>query len=342
MTVLGTLRTSARTPVLQVLKTAVAVVISWIVCELAFEQPPVFAAIASLLVVQPSVNQTLAKGLERSVGVVLGVAVAFAIGLLVGTGSAAVLAVVLASIALAWLLRLSAGSSAQIPISAMLVLAIGALTPAYALERVVETVIGAAIGLIVNVAIVPPVHIGPAHAAVLRLGAELADRIDALALTLSSPQSPAALNLLLDTARATRAARDRTRLELDRARESLAYTPRAGRRRAALETDAALYARLSNAVTRVVGMTRTVHDRWHPGVVHDPVVQAIAEDLRRAAHDLRLLVLREQGSAEGREPPALTAPLVVGAPDRGDWVLVGSLLEDLRRVRDEIIGVDEG
>ncbi|MBD8141007.1 hypothetical protein IFT36_10685, partial [Frigoribacterium sp. CFBP 13605] len=36
--------------------------------------------------------------------------------------------------------------------------------------------------------------------------------------------------------------------------------------------------------------------------------------------------------------PALTSPVSVLRPDPDNWVLVGSLLEDLRRVREEIIG----
>ena len=38
------------------------------------------------------------------------------------------------------------------------------------------------------------------------------------------------------------------------------------------------------------------------------------------------------------ELPALTAPLVVAKPSQQNWILVGSLLEDLRRVREGIIG----
>jgi hypothetical protein len=38
------------------------------------------------------------------------------------------------------------------------------------------------------------------------------------------------------------------------------------------------------------------------------------------------------------ELPALTAPLVVTTPNAEHWILLGSLLEDLRRVREEILG----
>jgi hypothetical protein len=86
-------------------------------------------------------------------------------------------------------------------------------------------------------------------------------------------------------------------------------------------------------------------------------VQSIAEDLRRAAHDVRLLARTTEealpGARASRVPdttgghptgvghddgPALTSPVSVPRPDPDNWVLVGSLLEDLRRVREEIIG----
>jgi hypothetical protein len=36
----------------------------------------------------------------------------------------------------------------------------------------------------------------------------------------------------------------------------------------------------------------------------------------------------------------LTAPLSVAAPNSRHWVLIGSLVEDLRRIHDEITGED--
>jgi len=41
------------------------------------------------------------------------------------------------------------------------------------------------------------------------------------------------------------------------------------------------------------------------------------------------------------ELPALTAPLMIAVPSTDQWILVGSLMEDMRRVREEIIGTSE-
>lgn len=343
------LTTSRRTPLLQVAKTSIAVVAAWGLSVLLVRQElPIFAAIAALLVVQPSVNQSLAKGIERSAGVILGVALAYGAGFVVGGSSLAVLAIVVAALLLGWALRLTPGSAVQIPISAMLVLAIGAQSPAYAVDRILETIIGAVVGLAVNAAIVPPVLVRPAHEAVAATAERVARAMERLAELLRGAHDRAELDAALAEARLIRPAHTAAEADLARARESLTLNPRARRHRAELAHDTAVHARLAVLVTRVIGMTRAVHDTYDRGLAEDPVAAAIAQELTRAAHDVRLLVrdasVTVERVTEDRAPitaemPALTSPLVVLQPDPEHWILVGSLLEDLRRVREEIVGV---
>ncbi|MDO5052538.1 MAG: FUSC family protein, partial [Pseudoclavibacter sp.] len=77
MRILAAFRASKRTPLLQVAKSALAIALSWLVASAALSVPtPIFAAIAALLVVAPSVNQSFVKGIERTIGVVIGVVIA--------------------------------------------------------------------------------------------------------------------------------------------------------------------------------------------------------------------------------------------------------------------------
>lgn len=345
MRIPGSLRVTARTPLLQVLKTSAATIVSWLVCVVALGQPlPIFAAIAALLVVQPSVSQSLTRGIERSLGVIFGVVLAYAVGLLFGTSSFIVLAVIVVALLLAWAFRLSPGSSNQIPISAMLVLSVGGLTPGYAANRVIETVIGAAIGLVVNAAIVPPVLLRPAHVAVQRLLRDCAASLDLIAENLTSPRNEAALEELLRRARKLRDAQTSAQEAVATGKESLALNPRCGRHRRVLENDALLLARLSVLVTRIIGMARAIHDNYDDRLHLDPTVDDIARELARASHDLRLLGRDAEGTARQNEPPdspALTAPLSIVRPNLNHWILVGSLLEDMRRVHEEITGSED-
>jgi uncharacterized membrane protein YccC len=341
------LQVSSRGPLLQVLKTSVATIGAWLLCNILLGQPlPIFAAIAALLVVQPSVNQSLSKGVERSIGVVAGVLLAFGVGALFGTSSWIVLGVIVLSLLLAWALRLAPGSANQIPISAMLVLSIGAQTPDYAVNRIIETVIGAAVALLVNIVIVPPVMLGPAHLAVSRLANGVASTLDALSVTLSTRQTPAQREALLEGARELRTLRDTASTTISQAEESLMFNPRGGKHRTVLEHDRHFLLSLTALVTQVLGMARAVHDHYDEELVVDPIVKSIAIELKRAAHDLRLLAsdparmtsTDPESSPITTELPALTAPLVVAKPSQQNWILVGSLLEDLRRVREGIIG----
>jgi uncharacterized membrane protein YccC len=336
----GTFRASRRIPVLQVLKASVATIAAWLITSWVMPGPlPIFAAIAALLVVQPSVNQSFGKAIERSIGVILGVIVATALSLAFGEHAWVVLVAIAAAMLIAWGLKMTPGTSNQVVISAILVLALGAASPEYSLQRIVETLIGAVIGVVVNVLIVPPVAVAPARRDLGLLGGELAASLDRLAAALESPQSPAQLQGLLLEARLMRPMRDAADASIADGEESLTLNPRRSAHRTELAEMRALLDRLSPIVTQVIGMTRAVFDHYDPALATEPTVQAIAEQLGRASHDVRLAVHLADVEPEPLTSaiPALTAPLVVRPPTSAHWILVGSLMEDLRRIREELL-----
>lgn len=338
------IRSARRAPLLQVLKSAAATIAAWLLAGWLIPGPlPVFAAIAALLVVQPSVNQSLSKALERSAGVIFGVVIAVLLSLLLGAQSWVVLAAVLVALLAAWAMRASTGTGNQVAISAVLVLALGSSNPDYAVDRIIETLIGAAIGFVVNVAVVPPVLTAPARRDIGLLGRELAaslDRLaDALPITRTAPQRQ---ELMLE-ARLLRPMKDAAEASLTAAEESLSLNPRQGRHRDDLTQLRALFDRLEPAVTQVIGMTRAYIDHYEDSLAADPTVRAIAEQLHRAGHDVRLAVQSADAAPDADDAaphtsavPALTTPLVVRPPASDHWILVGSLMEDLRRIHGEL------
>jgi uncharacterized membrane protein YgaE (UPF0421/DUF939 family) len=343
--VLAAFRASRRQPWLQVAKSAISTIAAWLIAGALFPAHlPVFAAIAALLVVQPSLNQSVAKAIERTVGVVAGVVVASLLALAFGQTTWVILTAIAAALLIAWLLKMTTGTSNQVAISALLVLGLGAATPGYAVDRVLETIIGAVIGFVVNLALVPPVALAPAHRAVDALGGEVAASLDRLAAALAGPQTPAQREELMINARLLRPMVTTADAALTTAAESLTLNPRGRRRRDELELLEQTLRRFAPIVTQVIGMTRAFYDRYDDGLSAEPAVRAIAEQLQRAAHDVRRTVRR--ATADPAEPPtaslpALTAPLAVGAPASGHWILVGSLLEDLRRIH-ESLSDDDG
>ncbi|WP_454119490.1 FUSC family protein [Microbacterium lacticum] len=330
------LRAARRSSLLQVVKSAVATGAAWLIAGWLVEgPPPVFAAIAALLTVQPSISQSFGRGVERTVGVIAGVIVASAIGLLLGSGFWAVALAVTCALLVAWALRATPGTANQMAISAMLVLALGTATPGYALDRILETAIGAVIGLIVNLAIVPPLALGPARERVAVLTGDTAAALDRLGDALLTPQDEASLDDLLTRARELRGSVTVAETALADARESLALNPRRRRRSdevTALETDVR---RLFAITTQLTGMTRAFVDDYDDTIAVDRQAAAIAEQLHRAAHDLRLAAATGE-VAVADEPPALTRPLEVVTAPPTHWMLIGSLLVDLRRIHDSL------
>jgi hypothetical protein len=335
---------TARTPLLQVLKTAAAAVLAWIVCSfVAPGQVPVFGAIAAIIVVQPSVNQSLSRGIERSIGVIVGVLVAYLSALALGSAGWVILVAIAVSLLVGWALRFPQSSTVQIPISAMLVLALGAQTPDYAIARIIETVLGALIGIFINWLIVPPIALQPAHEAIAALGREVAATMDGLAAVLSRPTDEAYRSGLLVEARLLRPMQAKADAAITAAVESLRFNPRRSDHREQIDSDRELLAMLVIVVTRVLGMARALNDRFDDTLHREPTARAIGEELRRAAHDLRLVMQHSHLPVDEEEPLGedeltLTAPLQTIAPDPTHWILIGSLLEDLRRVREEIVG----
>lgn len=334
-------RATEREPLLQLVKTALATTLAWVIAELLVPDgpPPIFAAIAAMLVVQPSLNQSVTKGVERSVGVIAGVALASAASLAFGDNSWVILLAVVAALGFAWGLRMTTGSGNQVAISALLVLAMGASTPGYATYRVLETIIGAFIGILVHLALVPPVALKPARRALDALGEEIASSLERLAAGLSTHQSRAELDRLLSQVRQLHQVRDTAYAALDHAEDTLALNPRSRSHRESLAVLRGSAENLRPIVTQVVGMTRAFVDQYDDDVSSEPAVQGIAEELRRAAHDVRreLRLAFSDGYMTFTETaPALTAPLMFRAPSGMRWILVGSLMEDLRRIRAEL------
>ncbi|MFG6501831.1 aromatic acid exporter family protein [Microbacterium sp. P05] len=342
-------RAPRRAPFLLVAKSAIASIAAWLVAGWLVPGPaPVFAAVAALLVVQPSVNQSLTRAVERSIGVIVGVVVASALGILLGSYTFVILLATAVALLVAWALKLTSATANQVAISAILVLALGTATPDYAFDRVLETLIGALIGVIVNLALVPPVALAPAREKVDALGGELGDALDRLADALETAQTAASLEELLLEARLLRPMRDAAEAALVTGAESLGLNPRGRKHRAELDRLQGLLDIFTPISTQVIGMTRAVYDRYDPSITNEPTVRAIAEQLRRAAHDVRLVVSRGLPATGGAptagdaaasaplEPPALTRPLQVGPPSSDHWILVGSLLVDLHRIHETL------
>ena len=181
-----------------------ATVAAFLVAQLAglHTPPPLIAALTALLVVQATLSSTLVNGLQRVLSVVSGVALAALFTSVVGLTWWSLAALVAASIVVGQLLRLGP-HLVEVPISAMLVLGVGAAgADSVGGGRVLETLIGAAVGMLVNVVFPPAVQTRYAAQSVEKFADEIARLLDdAAGALLTGPVSPEQSSRWLQDAR---------------------------------------------------------------------------------------------------------------------------------------------
>ncbi|MBB4981255.1 MULTISPECIES: FUSC family protein [Streptomyces] len=171
--------------VVQTLRSTAAATISYVVAlRLSSEPAPLTAPLTALLVVQVTLYSTLTTSLRRVNSVVVGVLIAIAFSALVGLTWWSLALVILASLVVGRFVRVGEFVP-EVAISAMLVLGVTQVANT-AWDRVLETLIGAVVGLLFNVVLVPPVWVDTAGDSIvdlarrmrrllLDIGEELAD-----------------------------------------------------------------------------------------------------------------------------------------------------------------------
>ncbi len=144
--------------VVQALRSAAAASIAYVIAlRLSPEPAPLTAPLTALLVVQVTLYATLKMSFRRVNAVVAGVLVAIAFSQLVGLSWWSLALVIVAALGVGHLVR-AHEFVAEVAISAMLVLGVTSHgTLAWA--RVVETLIGAVVGLTFNLVLAPPVWV---------------------------------------------------------------------------------------------------------------------------------------------------------------------------------------
>jgi hypothetical protein len=160
-----------------------AAVVSYLVARAVFDTPqPLTGPLTALLVVQATLYSTLTTGLRRVLSVVAGVLVAVLLSSVVGLTWWSLGGAIAASIVIGQALRLG-DHLLEVPISAMLVLSVSSAEVAgYA--RVAETLVGAGIGVLVNVLLPPNLRTGSAAASVQRVADDAAGLLDRVAAEL--------------------------------------------------------------------------------------------------------------------------------------------------------------
>ncbi len=155
---LARVRRDGRASVLWSLRITVAATASYLVASLFFPgTQPLLAPLTAMLVVQVTPLSLLASGLDRVIAVVAGVALAVGFAAVVPLEWWSLGVLILISITIGQFLRLRS-NLVEVAISAMLVLGVGAIgAEAAAWQRIAETLVGAAVGIIATLVFPPKV-----------------------------------------------------------------------------------------------------------------------------------------------------------------------------------------
>ncbi|MBA4860784.1 FUSC family protein [Streptomyces sp. PSKA54] len=344
--------------VVQTLRSTAAATIAYVVAlQLSSEPAPLTAPLTALLVVQVTLYATLTTGIRRVNSVVVGVLIAIGFSALVGLTWWSLGLIILASLTVGHFVRVSEFVP-EVAISAMLVVGVTRVADT-AWDRVLETLIGAAVGLAFNFLLAPPVWVGEAGASI----EDLARRMRRLMLRsceqLTSPTPPdeAADQLhearrldhdIADVDAALRQAEDSLRLN-PRVKEGLLHRVVLRTGLDTLEICTVVLRVLARTLTDLAKIRRTDEPllRRDIGVALQELLGHVADAVVSFAVLVTTQVSENAEAAEARLAGELAAAnasrdklalvLLEGVQqDPRNWHLHGALLTEVNRILDEL------
>lgn len=336
------LRTTA-----QALKAALAAGLAWALGGLVPGAPavPYLAPLTAMLTIQLTVAESVTGALQRTAGALVGVVVALVVSGSVGANAVTVAVLVLIAQLIGRALRLNAVSTAQVMTTALLVMTIGGATSStYAVGRIVETIVGAVIGVAINAFLVPPTYLPAAVAAYEALADALLADLRDLSTSLARGLTPELAQQRLASAREDARRFEQTRQALQRAEDSLRMNLLGARHRADLDGYRQAVQTLEHTAIQVRSLSRSLADAVgmeRPAWL-DPTAlgQPLADLVLAAAACLEAFVQArpDRPSACTSSAHACREAVIARARDGSDllatdgWLKLGSIVATLDRL----------
>ena len=319
---------------LQLFKTALAAVVAWVLAAGVLDLPqPFLAPWAALLVVHATVYRTVSRGLKQVTATVAAVLLAAAVGQLLGLSTVAIAVLLVVGLLLGALPWFGA-EALTVATTALVVLTTGFADDLRLVARLLDTGIGVGVGLLVNLALWPPLRRRTAVAAMDRIDDGIGQLLEEIGQRLADSWDETDVESWVEQTRDLDAQLDRAWALVRQARES----SRMNFRRSAREVRDPkewyqLLHRMEQGVAEVRSMARTLGGQLGADPAWD-------RDFARAWTDLLVDAGRAVAAAEPRAIRAVRGRLerLVTAVSRerltAHWPVQGALAVNLRNLLD--------
>ena len=324
----------------QLLKTVLAVVLSWLLATHVFHVAQAFLAPwAALLTVHATVYRSVRRGAQQVGATVIGVLAAFAAGTAFGLSALSLGAAVLVCL-IAGSLRGLRSEATTAAATALVVLTTGYSDDSgMLLARLLDTAIGIGVGLLVNLLVWPPLRDRSAAHRIDRIDDCVGELLCTIAEGLRAGEAD--LDAWIERIDELDHEVDEAWAGLTHARESGRLNPRraaSARMRAAEDFDAIL-TRLAHAVGETRSMVRTIRlARVAPEQWDERFREPWLDLLRRAGGAIAGADTGEVGAVR-RDLDAFAGALPAEELEERLWPLAGALLVDLRNILEALDAV---
>jgi Aromatic acid exporter family member 1 len=332
-----------RDPVVQadlllVLKAAGAAVVAWLLAVQVFDlSQPFLAPWSALLTVHATVYRSVSRGAQQVGSTVLGVLLSFVLAELLGINGLTLFLAMLAALLLArvWPLR---DEGMTVATTALFVLTTGYGQQEQMLgDRILATVLGIGVGVLVNLLVLPPLNNRSAAQHVDIIDDRLGRLLCGMAEAVRRSDSDEAVTDWIDQTRRLDRELDHAWESVGFARESTRLNPRRRAtvmQRGELSYEEVLY-RLEDGIAETRSMARTIRESTFAEHAWDrrfrepwvELLDAVGQRVRSPEADVSSL--RERIDA-------LTRDLSVGELAGTHWPLYGALLTNLRNIVDVV------
>ncbi|WP_187270168.1 FUSC family protein [Pontibacter qinzhouensis] len=268
----------------QIVKTAFAAALSWFIAtSLLHSEYPYFAAVAAIITVQVTVADSVDKATQRIIGIIGGVLLSMLLGHWFKIGAISIFFIILIGMAISKALRMNPQIISQVAISSLLVLAFGQTKEGYAFERIIETVVGSAVAVLINALVVPQNAVPDVERSILRYSRLAADTLTSLMALVNHTGTRiktgrSEVDALIKEAK-------ECRKTLDLAEQSLKYNPLLKHKRDRLSQLAKSILQLESITIQIRGIRRSLADLQlnHRAQLEQPYVQQLKRTMQATA-----------------------------------------------------------